>query len=328
MVKSTENYELWKEETREHYLNKFPNKEKYINGFMDYISSLYDQHQRAYIPKKVMWYLYEKRLWVIRRNQHFWIAFIGKKGGEGKTTLCGQVLYCMDGSYDRKRIAMNYDQFIRNIRTAKKINKYPAVSLDEPETKIHQLSKKGTTIRDILERVRQLNLFVGVCCNSLSSIPPFIYERLSAIVYLNDKHRWWLWDNAKDNTFGTVVDDIKGEYGWKKYKHSTFRKSEFIKRAYFKNLTYSPFLPYDTTQYLKEKEDDLLGLLDTYINKSRNDSIDKKAVEGQRERILNEIKRMKRDNPLITDKQIGLRLGFTRETINRIRNKGVKRDAE
>ena len=58
---------------------------------------------------------------------------------------------------------MNYDQFIRNIRNAKRIVQYPSISLDEPETKIHQLSKKVTTIRDILERIRQLNLFVGVC---------------------------------------------------------------------------------------------------------------------------------------------------------------------
>ncbi len=324
MVKSTENYELWKEETREHYLKKFPNKDKYINGFMDYISTLYDKHQRAYMPKKVMWYLYEKRLWVIRRNQHFWIAFIGKKGGEGKTTLCGHVLHFMDGSYDKKRIAMNYDQFIRNIRTAKKINKYPSVSLDEPETKIHQLSKKGTTIRDILERVRQLNLFVGVCCNSLSSIPPFIYERLSAIVYLNDKHRWWLWDNAKDNPLGTVVDDIKGEYGWKKYKHATFKKSEFIRRAYFKNLTYSQFLPYDTTQYLKEKEDDLLGLLDTYINKNKTDLIIKNRLKGKEERLIKEIIDLKKRYPKLSDRMIGLRLGLSRKWVNHLRNKAGK----
>ena len=324
VIKSTVDYEGWKRETREHYLSKFPTKEKYINEFIDYISDRYDIHNRVFIPRKLMWYLYNKRQWVIKRNQHFWIAAIGKRGGEGKTTFLGHILHFLDGTYDRKRIAMNYNQFIKVIRQAKIADKYPSVSLDEPETSTHMMSKKGTAMRDILERIRQFNLFVGVCANSMTSIPPFIYERVTAIVYINDKHRFWLWDNAKDDPFHTVVDDIKGKNGWGMYKHGTFNRPEFTRRAYFKNQTFSPELPYDTKQYLKEKEEDLVELLNKFIGKNRSDTLAKKAIEGQGGRILNEILRLKKQNPKLTDAQIGLRLGLRRETINLYRNKAVR----
>jgi len=324
VIKSTVDYEGWKRETREHYLSKFPTKEKYINEFIDYISDRYDIHNRVFIPRKLMWYLYNKRQWVIKRNQHFWIAAMGKRGGEGKTTFLGHILHFLDGTYDRKRIAMNYNQFIKVIRQAKIADKYPSVSLDEPETSTHMMSKKGTAMRDILERIRQFNLFVGVCANSMTSIPPFIYERVTAIVYINDKHRFWLWDNAKDDPFHTVVDDIKGKNGWGMYKHGTFNRPEFTRRAYFKNQTFSPELPYDTKQYLKEKEEDLLGLLNTFINKNKIDVSIKDRLESKEERLIKMIMDLKKRYPKLSDRMIAIRLGLSRKWVNHLRNKAEK----
>lgn len=326
VIKSTVDYEGWKRETREYYLSKFPTKEKYIDGFMGYISSRYDVHQRVYLPKKVMWYLYSKQRWMTIRNQHYWFLCVGKKGGEGKTTLAGQILYFFDGNYDRGRIAPNFNQFIGIIRRAIKESKYPSVSLDEPETSTHSMSKKGTALRDILERIRQLNLFAGCCANSLSSVPHFIYERLSTIIAIDDEHRFWLWDNAKDEPYGTVVDDIKGRDGWGKYRHSVFKRPEFVKRSHFQNQKFSPDLPYDTKQYIASKKEDLIELIDRFIDKNKVDIDIKGRLESKRERVLKEIAKLKKSNTNITDEQIALRLGYRRETINRLRNRAVTCD--
>ena len=316
MVKSTIDYEGWKKETKEYYLFKFPSKEKYINGFIDYVSLRYDKFQRVFLPKKVLWYLYSKRNWVIKRNQHYWFAALGKKGGEGKSSLTGQILYFLDGNYSKKRIAMNFDDFIRIIRASVKESEYPAISLDEPENSTHVMSKKGASLRDILERIRQLNMFVGCCANSLTSIPPFVYERLSTIIFVDDKHRFWLWDNSKDEPRHTVVDDIKSKTGWGTYRHAVFKQPDFVRRAHFQNQNFSPELPYDTKDYLSNKKDDLLNLMDSYLQKNDTNAGLERRKATKQQRLINEIKQLQEKYPHLTHKQIGKRLGYSRKWID------------
>lgn len=199
VTKSTDDYELWKEETRQKYYEKFPNKKEKVNDFIEYISSILDKYQRSFIPRQVMFYLWGKRNWVINNNQHFWMALIGKKGGEGKSTLSDYFSMVFDSTYHKARQQQDYRKWLHTIRKAKKETKHPAVVLDEPDNATHELSKEGRERKDILERIRILKLFVCVCVNSPSSIPPSIYERLGAIVYINSKHRFWLWDFLKIN---------------------------------------------------------------------------------------------------------------------------------
>ncbi|KKL22726.1 hypothetical protein LCGC14_2432530, partial [marine sediment metagenome] len=81
MVKqSTEDYGQWKKDVRNHYLD-LDIKKSSVDNFMNYISKRYDKHNRTYIPFRLMWYLYDKKNWVQKENQHYWVAFIGKTGG-------------------------------------------------------------------------------------------------------------------------------------------------------------------------------------------------------------------------------------------------------
>jgi|26BtaG_2_1085354.scaffolds.fasta_scaffold00166_24 hypothetical protein len=317
MVRSTENYDLWKKEFKQMYLSKFPSKEKQIDKFMDYVGDRYDSLQRSYIPRKVLWYLYYKKRRMIKGQQHFWIAFIGRKGGEGKSTLAHNCFHFLDGTYNPGRASMNYEELLKSIVDAKKVERYPCVLLDEPENKTHQLSLKGREIRDILERIRQLNLFVGICANSLTSIPSFIYERLSAIVFINEKHRFYLWDSAKDEPKCTIVDDIKSKEGWGMYRHGVFKQPKITQRAHFKNLGFSKETPFEMKEYLKKKEGDLIGDIDGFLSvqKAR-----KATIKHPKEKLKQEIMKLKKKNPNITDIQIALRLGYTREYINKLKN--------
>jgi len=319
MVRSFEDYEGWKTETKEMYLKKYPGKSKYVMGFINYLSSRYDKLQRTYLPAKFMWYLYGKKKWVEKNNQHFWIAIIGRKGGEGKSMLADHIFYFLDETYDKDRVHDNYIDFLKSIhKTKAKLKiKYPAIVLDEPENKTHALSKKGRQIKDALERIRILHLYVGACANSMSSVPSFIYERISTLIWINNKHRFWLWDSEKDGSKMTVVDDLKGKDGWNKYKHGVFKNKWFVARAHFKNLGFSKENPFDLDAYEVKKEVNVLGDMLGIIKQEKPI---KCAEDLQKEKLIKQITKLKERNPLMTDAQIGLRLGYSRQRINTLKN--------
>lgn len=325
VVKSTENYDLWKEETRQEYYKKFPNRKEYINNFIDYISSILDNHRRTFLSKKVMFYLWGKRNWAIKNNQHFWIIILGQYGGEGKSTLADYISMMLDITYCKERSQEDYKKWLHIVKKAKKEIKYPAVVLDEPDVITHELSSEGRERRNILERIRILKLFVCVCANAPNDIPPSIYSKASAVIYINKKHRWWLWDNIHDKPKGTIVDDLMGDLGWKKYKFGVFKRLEFTNRAYFKHLKFPDpkFSPFKSKEYEQRKEDDVIGLIDNYLARNK----DKSRIEGKETRLMKEIMDLKRKYPKLTDGQIGLRLGLSRNWVNTLRNKATKHNA-
>jgi transcription initiation factor IIF auxiliary subunit len=269
VTKSTVNYEQWKQDVYEIYKVKYP---KLAKKFIEYISRVYDKIGRVFFQPKVMWYLIDKKALVQNGNQHFWIAFVGRKGGEGKSTLAKQILHFLDPTFNSdERTARNYDEFIKLVHKLKVVEKikYPSILIDEQDPEVHTLSKKGKKLKNILSKLRQLNLYVAACGNSLSEIPIFVYHRLSALCYINYKHRFWLYDESKDRR-GTIIDDIKGEKGWGMFGHAVFQKPMFTKRAHFKNMTFSPNLPFVERKYDSEKKKDVIYDIEDYI-KDKNE---------------------------------------------------------
>ncbi len=281
MVKrSTEDYEQWKKDVRKYYIDLGVKKSS-VDNFINYVSSVYDKHKRSYIPFRLMWYLYDKKNWVEKENQHYWVAFIGKVGGEGKTTLAEHCMAFLDSTFTPDRKALDYESLIKLIRSAVNKTEFPAIMLDEPENKLHPMSKEGRELRDILSKIRQLNLFIGACANSLSDLPPFVFHRLSAIVYLNNKHRFWLYDSTKDKPKHTILEDIKK--GFSRYGHGTFLDKRIIKRAFFKNQGFSKNTVFDEGNYIKRKMKDLMDNINSYVGvgpkKKEKDDRNRKMYE-------------------------------------------------
>jgi len=318
MIKSTQDYEGWKQQVTDDYVNKFPNKAKYVAKFMDYVDTSLKPFNRTFISQKVMWYLYERRLGV-KKNQHYWVAFIGRKGGEGKSTLGKHILYFMDNTFTPdpiNRCPTNYLDFVKAVKKLKQVDKLdnPAILIDEPENKVHILSKEGRKLRDILGKIRQLNLFVGICANSLSDVPSFIYHRLSCIVFIDESHRFWVWDQKKDKPNYTIVDDIKKEF--KKVGHAAFKDRKILKRAIIKNMTFSPKIPWDETQYLDIKSKDLFKDIDDF-------TFDDKTEESKP--IPNKIMvdKILKNNPDISGAELGRLLGIDASTGCRLKKSSL-----
>lgn len=291
---------------------------------MNHISQVYDEYGRVYFSHIVMWYLYDRISFTKKQNQHFWIAFIGRKGGEGKSTLAKHFLKFADPTFNiPKRNAINYKEFVEQVHESKKGDKinYPSHLIDEPENKVHILSKKGRHLRDILGKIRQLNLFVGICANSLNDIPSFIYHRLTTIVYVTEDHRFFIWDDLKDKNKGTIIADIKK--GYTRFGHAVFKRPEFIKRALIKNQTFSKFIPFDDKSYLLKKREDIFEELESYIEKPivKEKPILQTLDTKQKSEL---IKTMVKNNPDITDGVLGKCLGVSREHVNRLKNRVVR----
>ena len=297
VTNSKENYVQYKKDVFDMYNKKFPQHKKGIKNFVEMISKAYDEKKRVYFPYKLMFYLFGKRNYVKKKNQHYWIAFIGKKGGEGKSTLCGNMLYFLDNTFNEERVKLTYKEFISIIPKAKKENRFPSIQLDEPENKIHVLSWKGRQMRDILEKIRQLNLFVGVCANSLTSVPSFIYDRLDCIIYL-ENFRFWAWDNQLDKPRHTIISDIKKEFVKKGRGHGAFKDKKIIERAFLKNQCFSKDIAFSTKEYIKEKKKDLIKEIKSYA--TPQDAQEQKTKITTKDMIYNILQK----NPKISNRKL------------------------
>jgi len=333
MTKSTNNYELWKQELRDRYLTKFPHKRQRVEEFISYVSKVYDPIGRAYLPKRLLWYLYNKKVWAMKNNTHIFIAVIGRRGGEGKSTLLHNVCHFLDSTYTPERVCMNYNELLRMTRSVVKGVKYPCVLFDEPDVRTHQFSKKGMHVKEILERIRQLNLIVGCCANSLTSIPNFIYERVTIVIHINEKHRFFLFDNAKDKPRYSIVDDIKNY--WTIEKHALFKNPKTLRRCHFKNMNFSKEVPFDLSKYLKDKHTDLLNTIDEYLDtydKTKSETTEPKKQDNSNLKILGMREQQVLNLTLqgLTPQQIATQCGTTPKNISmtkfRIKKKGYNLD--
>jgi len=267
VIQSTLNYKQYKGDIKKEFLDA-GTPQKNVNNFMKYFSSVYDIHGRAYFDYKLACFLYNKRQHTILSNNWYWVALVGKVGGEGKSTLAKQILYFLDPTFKGQSTAMALIDFVECILERKQTVKYPGILLDEMETEIHALSKEGRRIRDAMQRGRQLNLFIALCTNDLSEIPTIFYDKISTIIYLDQNHRANLWDNQRDKR-GDIVNTIKYKYKEEKLRHDVFKLSRILKRSHFKKLEFSKTLPFKEAQYKEDKEKDVLDRLKSIVDESK-----------------------------------------------------------
>ncbi len=281
MVKtqSSQDFDKYWEEVRQEYYKKIGNKEK-VDEWVDYSIKLYKPFNRVFMPHTMMWQLYVQKKRMIKDNQHLWFLFVGRKGGEGKSTLAKHVLHYLDPSFaEDARIVNSYKALIECMNTEKfvKFNDNPAILMDEADPTIHMASKEGTKLRRILTKVRHLNQMVGLCVNDLSDVPSFVYKLFSGLIFLDNKkgdHRFWYWNSNEEYCGITILDDIRKDY--KNEKHAVFQKKAPL--AIIGHENFSKDTPYfDEKEYIKRKEHDIHSDMQQYLYSSSN----KKSKCGQ-----------------------------------------------
>jgi DNA-binding transcriptional regulator YiaG len=303
-TKSTENFEQYLAELKQEYYAKVCNKPK-VDEWIDYINNKYKQYNRVFLPHTLMWNLYAHKKRMVKDNQHLWFLFVGRKGGEGKSTLAKHCLHFIDESFaEDLRVVNDYDQLIEMIYQTKRIKKLatPGILMDEVDPTIHMLSKEGTQLRQILTKIRQLNLVVGMCVNDLSDLPHFVYKLFSGMFLLennNNNHRFYYWNQNEDYCGNSIMADIRKDYT--KMKHTAFdlKKS----KAIVGNETFSRLTPFfDEETYLNQKENDIFDNIQTFraTGKGRNPKAKKYQTY-----TLQEVVKMLRDQTHFSYEEIG-----------------------
>ncbi len=310
-VKSIHNYPQYKQNVMD-WLARRNNPPKRITEFNKWFSKVYDPKQRVYFDKRLICQLHKIYKKVKTRNTFTNIAFVGP-GGTGKSTLAKQVFFTLNPKFSYKKgIAETTDRFVEKLEQA---DHFDCILLDEPDETLHSLSKKGKLLKSILGRIRQKNLFMGICATELTSIPSLIYNKLDSIFYMPEPPRFEFYINNPSKEYYPVQMIKKG---YKDSGYSIFKKVKqsnlFIRGMFSKE---SPLSLEDEKEYLKEKEGDLNRTFKEYA----------KSKEGGHQNITDNIqvrnyfiKKMYKDGKG-TQKEIGKLFNLRRDTINKILKK-------
>lgn len=259
-AKSTEDFESYRRNLENRLTGD--NSTREINDFLDWFDAVYGKKKRVYFDWRLIVDAYKTFRHVLDDSM-FWVAFVGE-GGTGKTTMAKQFLYTLDPTFSYSRISRDSYGFIKSIAD---LGNYKSVLLDEPDDELHNLSKEARLLKSILGRVRQRNLFAGICATELSSIPPVIYHKLNAIFYMPAKPKFYYFKN-NPLKWQFPVQLIKRGYRDKGYLiFKDVLKSWNIRGTFAKDV---PISKEQEKKYLSEKAEDLNEYFKKYVKLKEN----------------------------------------------------------
>jgi hypothetical protein len=230
MIQSTINYEKWKEEVNTLYSGKFGTDK--TKPFIKHITKCYDKYNRNFLPHKIMWRAYDLHNKVTKLNQHQIYGFVGR-GGYGKSTLCKNIMYYHDNSFNQESICQSMDDFVvilyKIIKS--KNHKYRSIMIDEPSKETHQSSKEWRLTQDVLNQIRQENLFIGICATDISLIPSSLMNLVTGMYAFRKMYIYDYYDEEKKEG---IIGKILKEYE-KTKTYDWVIQRDILKCAYIRN---------------------------------------------------------------------------------------------
>ncbi len=182
--------------------------------FIKSYGNRYDKFNRTFVHPKLAYSLID--------DYHFvkgigtkWFACVGP-GGSGKTTVMKNIFYFLDPTFDNSRVCLKTSELIKNIQKFPILNSMKAVLMDEPDDDLHSSSKGGKMFREVLGKNRQQHLFLGICATDLKDIPPYIFRKVSTVIFCPKKNEgMYFSDNPDYKVFS--MQKIRTDYVEKGY---------------------------------------------------------------------------------------------------------------
>jgi len=305
VTKSIVNYEQHKMDIFNAIAKRYG--EKRAKKFIDVYSSRFDKPGRSFIDYKLAYWLMDDLAYVNRIGTK-WYACVGV-GGTGKTTIMKNMFYFLDPTFDIKRTTTSIDGFIRILNDIPTVGAKCAVLMDEPDDDVSHQSKKGKILRKIFGKIRQQQLYIGICATDLKDIPPYMFRKLDGIIFCQALGKFMFFKN-RPNKGSYPIQRIRDEYTKLGYKvFFKLRKSAGCLCG-----DTGPRTPFDINmerKYLNNKEADFKGDIKDYLVHAQPES--KEAEINLRDKIIVKMKKKK-----LKDQEIADLLDLSRQRIQQI----------
>lgn len=231
---------------------------KYAAQFIEHYASRYDQYRRNFLAWKLALVLKDEYHFV-RRNSTAIYACVGP-GGSGKTTLMKNVLYWFWPEFSNDRLVWDNYNFVKVLRHTQK---FEAVHVDEPDDTFAPISREGKLLRAVLGRMRQKNVFIGICATDMNDIPPYIWRKVRGVFYTPFKGKGMLFiDRPEDQSF--PISAIRNEYKDKFYR-VFFEHSHDAGAFSFDTGPHTHIPPELEEQYVVDKADEFDRTMDEFL---------------------------------------------------------------
>lgn len=302
VIQSTRNYQLHKKQIYEVVKKKYG--EQRAKKFIDFFSQRYDKYNRSFIDHKLAIALMDDYKYCERIGTK-WYAFVGV-GGTGKSTIAKNVFYFLDPTFSHQRITTDIKKLVKIISELPSTNALNACFMDEPDDSIIANSKDGKILRKIFGKIRQQQIFIGICATDLKDIPPYIFRKLDGVFFTPYLSKGMYFKNRpKQKSY--ILQKIRFHYDRKGY--SIFFELQKEKGCIlFDTHKYTP-IDFEEKQYLKDKREDFESDIKDFLTKEK--------PKEKRINIRNKIIYNMKDKGL-TDKHISDYIGLSRSRITQI----------